>query len=128
MHHPVSRGTLILLSEELKQWRQWWRWQWEWPKTNTFDKQNNNFACASRFFVHFFAVTPWLRHAKRPNFMFTGGREQTTTFFFFSYTLTQSFRIQPQKKNANIWQIEQDGISVIKFGIAQIHSLVWTFL
>ena len=38
--------------------------------------------------------------AKMPNLMFTGGREQTTTvtFFFFSYTLTQSFRIQLQKK------------------------------
>ena len=48
------------------------------------DRQNNNSARASRFFVHFFAVTAKLR---RENFTFCGGREpKTTTFFFFSST------------------------------------------
>ena len=35
--------------------------QQERQKNNRFDKQNNNFARASRFFVHFFAVTARLR-------------------------------------------------------------------
>ena len=30
-------------------------------KTARIIKQNNKFACASRFFVHFFAVAAWLR-------------------------------------------------------------------
>ena len=50
------------------------------------DWQNNNFASASRFFVHF-------------NFTFCRGREhKTTTCFFFFWTLLQLFRIQLQKK------------------------------
>ena len=37
-------------------------------------------------------------NVKVPNFAFCRGREQkTTTFFFFSGTLIQSFRIQLQK-------------------------------
>ena len=57
------------------------------------DWQNNNFASASRFFVHF-------------NFTFCPGREhKTTTCFFFFWTLLQLFRIQLQKKKiANIWR------------------------
>ena len=36
----------------------------------------------------------------------------------------QSLRIQLQKKKiANIWQIKGDGISAIKFEVAQIHFL-----
>ena len=31
-------------------------------KSNGLTRQNNNFACASHFFVHFFAVTAWLPH------------------------------------------------------------------
>ena len=34
-----------------------WRRQRGRQKSNTFNNQNNNFARASRFFVHFFAVT-----------------------------------------------------------------------
>ena len=37
------------------------RRQRELQKSNRFDKQNNNFAHASRFFVHFFASTARLR-------------------------------------------------------------------
>ena len=43
--------------------------------------QNNNFARASRLFVHFSAVT-----ARLPNLTFYGGREhktETKIFFFF---------------------------------------------
>ena len=47
------------------------------------DWQNNNFARASRFFVHFFAVAARLQ--RENNFTFCRGREnKTTTFFFFS--------------------------------------------
>ena len=68
-------------------------------KAICLDKQNDNFARASRFFVHFSAVVARLqREAARSNFMFRRGREhKTTTFFFFSWTLIQSFRIQLQK-------------------------------
>ena len=48
---------------------------------------------ASRFFVDFFAVIARLRR-KIPNFTFFGGLEpKTTTSFFFSWTLIQSFTI-----------------------------------
>ena len=51
-------------------------------------KRNNNFACASRFFVHFLAVVARLRlESTLPNFTFCGEREhKTTIFFFFSRT------------------------------------------
>ena len=56
-------------------------------KTIGLDKQNNNFARASRVFVHFSAVVARLQrdNVKLPNFTFCRGREQkTTAFFFFS--------------------------------------------
>ena len=34
--------------------------QWEYLKHNRFYEKNNNSACASRFFVHFFAITEQL--------------------------------------------------------------------
>ena len=50
---------------------------------NGFVKQNNNFACASRFFVHFL---PSLHDydVKMPDFTLFGGRKQATTNFCFS--------------------------------------------
>ena len=58
------------------------------------------------------------------NFTFCGGCEHTTmTFFFFSCTSTQSFRIQVHKKIANIWRIERNRISAIKFEAARLHFL-----
>ena len=58
------------------------------------------------------------------NFTFCGGGEHTTmTFFFFSWTSIQSLRIQVHKKIANIWRIERNGISAIKFEAARIHFL-----
>ena len=58
-----------------------------------------------------------------PNFTFCRGLEhKTTTFFIFSWTLIESFRIQLQKLAlANIWRIKGDGISAIKFEAARIH-------
>ena len=55
---------------------------YEGKKAIGLDWQSNNFARASRFFVHFFA----LEHdygVKLPNFIFYRGREHKTTIFFF---------------------------------------------
>ena len=60
----ISRGNGVTVPHnrlftmrELKQLRR--RQQRERQKSNRFDLQNNNFARASRFFVHFFAVVAW---------------------------------------------------------------------
>ena len=63
---------------------------------------------------------------KIPNFTFFWGcTHKTTTFFFFSRILTQSVRIQRQKKIASIWRIRRDGISAIKFEAARLFK--WRF-
>ena len=63
-----------------------------------------------------------------PNFMFVEeGNKNTTTFFFFSWTLMQSFRFN-SKQIANIWRIKRDEISAIKFEAAQIHFLSDVFV
>ena len=88
------------------------------------DRQNNNFARASRFLVHFFAVTTRLYHVKVPNFTFCGGREHSReTFLFFSSISIQSFIINSRKicKHLTNWI---DGISSIKFEAARI--LLWS--
>ena len=60
----ISRGNgatvphnRLFTMRELKQLRR--RQQRERQKSNRFALQNNNFARASRFFVHFFAVVAW---------------------------------------------------------------------
>ena len=56
-------------------------------------EQNNNFARAFRFFVHFFAATT-TGDVKMPDFMFYGGRKQATknkTFFLFLKDSSHSF-------------------------------------
>ena len=68
-------------------------------KAISWDWQNNNFARTSRFFVHFFAVSALLRRETAQFHVFFLGREHETTFYFFcSWTLMQSFRIQLQEK------------------------------
>ena len=54
--------------------------QRERQKTKRFNKQDNNFTLASRFFVHFFPVSARLRR-ENANFAFYGGRKQATTNF-----------------------------------------------
>ena len=79
---------------ELKQRRR--RQKRERQKKHGFHKQNNNFAHASSFL---YMPLPSLHdyEVKAPNFTFCGGRAHTTTtFFFFSCILKQSFRIQLQ--------------------------------
>ena len=62
------------------------------------DWQNNNFTLASLFFVHFFAVVARLRRESAFfHVLSTMAEHKTTTFFLFSWTLIQSFRIQLQK-------------------------------
>ena len=56
------------------------------------------------------------------------GEQKTTTFFFFSWTLMQSFRFQLQKNFGNIRRIKRDGISAIKFEAAQIQFLSDVFV
>ena len=56
------------------------RRQRELQKSNGFDWQNNNVARASRFFVHFFAVTARLRR-ENANVTFYRGSTQATTKF-----------------------------------------------
>ena len=60
--------------------------QRERKKYNSFNKQNNNFARASHFFVHFFPVSLFLHdyEVKIPKFAFYGGRKQAKTKFYFS--------------------------------------------
>ena len=68
-------------------------------------------------------------NVKVPNFMFGRRRKlKTRTFFFFSWTLIQSFRIQLKVKFANIWRIERVGISARKFEGARIRFLSDVFL
>ena len=60
--HVADRAMKFALSDtnrdlKIRQRRR----QRELHKSNRFNNQNNNFARASRFFVHFFAVTARLR-------------------------------------------------------------------
>ena len=64
-------------------------------KAIELDWQNNNFARASRFLVHFVAV---VAGATWKCLILRGREHKATTFFFFSWTLMQSCRIQLPKK------------------------------
>ena len=62
------------------------------------------------FLVHFFAVTALLITTWKCLFTFRRGRERrTTTFSFFSWTLIQSFRIEPQKKLPTFDELKEMG-------------------
>ena len=56
---------------------------------------------------------------KMPNFRFCGRCEHKTTFFFFSWTSIQSFRIQLQK---NCQHLRKE-LKNLKFEVAQLHFL-----
>ena len=77
-------------------------------KAKGLDKQNNNFARASRPFLYIYL--PSLH-------------DYNYDFFYFLFLLMESLRIQLQKKIADIWRIIRDGISLIKFEAEQIHFL-----
>ena len=61
------------------------------------DWQNNNFARASPFFVHFFAVVARLQRENAWIHVLSRTGTQDNNFLFFSWTLIQPFRIQLQK-------------------------------
>ena len=67
-------------SRELKQRRR--QRQRERQNAIGLDWQNNNFASASRFFVHFFTITTLLRRENAYVHRFCGGRKTPTCFFF----------------------------------------------
>ena len=98
---PNNTVSVSGFLRELKQRAGRWRRQRERETSKGLDKQNNNFACASRFFVYFFAVVARLRlESTVPNFTFCGEREHKTTILFFSsWTSMQSFRIHLQQKS-----------------------------
>ena len=54
-------------------------------KSNKLNRQTNNNARVSRFFVHFFAVTARLRRENAYNFTFYGELKQATAKFSFSF-------------------------------------------
>ena len=69
-------------------------------KSNGLIRQNNNFARASRFFVHFFAVTARLGHMRIPNFTFCERSKQAMTKFSFSvWTWIWLIEIQRQRRS-----------------------------
>ena len=69
---------------------------------------------------------------KMPNFTFCGGHEHKTTIFFFSglNSTSREYKLLESTpgKFSNIWRIEQEGISAIKFEAAWIHFLSDAFL
>ena len=67
-------------------------------KATGLDRQNNNFARASRFFVHFFAVIARLRRENAYFHVLWRTRTQHNDFLFIFLTFDKSVRIQPQKK------------------------------
>ena len=80
-------------------------------KATGLDWQSNNFALASHFFcTFFFALIARLRRENAYFHVLWKVWTQEKTFFLLSWTSIQSFRIQLQKKFANIWRIERDGI------------------
>ena len=78
-------------------------------KSNRF-----NFARASRFFVHFFAITARLRHESS---LLWRAKTQWCEFLFLFLNFDTVFR-----------RTERDGISAIKFEAARIHFLVTLLL
>ena len=82
--------------------------------------QNNNFARASPFFVHFFSVTAQLRREKAYFHVLWWTRTKDNDGFLFLFATPE--------KIANIWWIERGGISAIKFEAARLHFLIDVFV
>ena len=80
-----------------KQRRRRWQRKRKRQKSNRFYISKTTTLLISGFFVHFLAIVHDY-NLKVPNFKFCRGREhKTTTTFFFSWTLIQSFRSQLRK-------------------------------
>ena len=82
--------------------------------SKSLTRQNNNFARASRFFVHFFASTarlPWSLPVKMPNFTFC---EQAMTKFILFMNLAMVDRNSAPEEFACIWHNKRFGIIMIE--------------
>ena len=82
--------------------------------------------CNALFFVHFFAVTSRLR---RENAQFDGlWRTWTQDNFLFLFLNFDTVFLELNSRSiCQIWLIERDGISTIKFEVAQIPFWKWRF-
>ena len=92
-------------------------------KNNRFCKQNNNFARASRFFVHFFArfctTTTW----KCPISLFMEDVNKRRRNFISLSVLGYGPKEFNSRRFAYIWQSKWIGIIAIKTERTQIHFL-----
>ena len=125
----VQLRTWPCNNRELKQRRRW-RQRGQ-QKSNRFSLANSSSARASRFFLYISLPSLHDYDVKIPNFMFYGGREhKTTTFFFFSWTSIQFFRIHLQRKLPTFDKLNAigHGISAIKFEAARLHFLSDVFV
>ena len=83
--------------------------------------QNNNFACASHFFVHFFPILHDY-DVEMLKFLFYRERKQTTTTIYFSFwAWIWSLEIQLHEGLADIW--ESKWVGIIKTERTEIHFL-----
>ena len=84
---------------------------------------NNNFACASRYFVHFFAVVAPLRHeTSYPNFsgpLYGAGEHNTKIAAFFFFKLDNE-RHGPKENSAKVCQIKWNWRRLVKFETVRI--------
>ena len=88
-------------------------------------QQSNRFRLEKKTTLHVYHAFLYISlpslhdyNVKVPKFTFSRGREhKTTTFYLFSWTLIQSFKIQLQE------HLKRDGISAIKFKAERIHFL-----
>ena len=71
------------------------------------DWQNNNFARASRVFVHLLAVVARLQRESAWIHVLSRTGIQDNNFLFFSWTLIQSFRIELQKHLSTIDEVKE---------------------
>ena len=111
--------------KKLKQRRRWR--QQERQKCKSLDKQNNNSARAAHMFVQFPSLHEYYTTWTWTILNYTKRREHKRATNCFSFP---ELRYSPLEFNsdpydfANIWRIERDEISAIKFKAAWIHLLL----
>ena len=107
----VSCTTPLLPIGSLNKQRRRRRQRERQNKAIGLDWQNNNFARAPRFFVHFFAVTARLRRGTPGFHVFwrTWTQDDDFVFVFLNFD-TVLWNSNPEKF-ANIWRITRAGIS-----------------
>ena len=113
---PAWSDTPLKVSANNKELKQRWGWrrrrrrrQRERQKGNRLDQQYNNYARASRFFVHFLGVVARLQ---RFHVLSRTGTEDNN---FLLLNFDTGLQDSTPKKFAYIWRIKWDGISAINF-------------